>query len=397
MGRSQAQAVLAAMVILFTGCAATPQVDGPPSTTTPPAINSAPPDATMPSAETPTPTTTGPLGTESLMIGGLIANSSHSSIVFRYTLHEDVTNVSVQLMTTEGPAARLLGNISAGSHELRAGFLSSQTQYQYTLNANRGAETETRSGTVTTTGNPHQWATSNILVQPGTLLLGCDFVPGAGEANAGFPYTAAFVLQSWDNETVYVLTAGHCGRPTGTRVTTGGPLGEIGTVVAFDCTLSEQACGAGDGGDGRDWSLIQIDADKRASVSPQLLHFTGPTGVMDPSRMMEGDKVCYYGHGVWPGRVYTPDRCGTFMELRGDPGYGQMHWFKGNVGLGDSGMAVVDYASGRALGLFVSSDTNLPPNDRTEGGGAPLGVLLKKLRELGFDVGLSMAPYSPPP
>jgi hypothetical protein len=147
-----------------------------------------------------------------------------------------------------------------------------------------------------------------------------------------------------------ISTAGHCGR-NGDRATVIGAVGnhqEAGLEVPVLIDFGRFAQGTGDGGIGRDWALISIDAEWQSLVTPTMAFWGGPIGmyrkngeVVDAD-LTTGDvsvtpdpmlvqQIVHYGHGLGLGPGGTP-RSGTAITWLPD------HFsFFGAISPGDSG------------------------------------------------------------
>lgn len=95
--------------------------------------------------------------------------------------------------------------------------------------------------------------------------------------------TAAFVLASPDNRTLYVATAGHCVKDLapGDEVTVAGTASATVVFQTYSRDLAD------------DFALLAVDDEDRATVHPALRHFGGPTGMA--TDVDTGDKVLTVG------------------------------------------------------------------------------------------------------
>lgn len=350
---------LAFLVVSLSGCFASS-----PSSQADPPLGEDGQESTADRSDVPTRDTSGPGGRPRELLSLGWTNVSHSSFILNYTVKADPVAVTIAYGTTPELAEERAAPSEFGRREVRLGFLQANTTYYWELRATAASLRDHVSGFFTTGENPYHWATSTIHVQPGMDINGC---------------TAAFVLQSWDNETVYLTTAGHCVSGVGSRVS--GPAGAVGTVVSFE-----------NGGTGRDYALVQIDPEERAFTSPQMIHFTGPVGLGTTGTIRVDDKACHHGYGIVLGDLQqTRARCGDFGGHGGADTYGQTFWFYGHGVSGDSGSAVLDHRTGEAIGIL----THLGVGAGTVNTGTPLVHMIEHVALQGFDVGLSTAPYVP--
>lgn len=143
-----------------------------------------------------------------------------------------------------------------------------------------------------------------------------------------------------DGTELYIGTAGHCIQ-----------VGQRARLSANDFIgTAVQRSFSG----GKDWAFIQIDAEDRDRVSPELGTWGGPTGVGVPGT---GDVVLQHGWGATLGQnAWTRGRTGVVAGF-----YEHGFIYAGHVDSGDSGSAVM-LASGEAVGIAVATII-LPPHE----------------------------------
>ena len=142
-----------------------------------------------------------------------------------------------------------------------------------------------------------------------------------------------------------ISTAGHCGK-VGDRATVIGVVGNNTPVLIDFGTFTSST---GDGGIGRDWALISVDAPYQGLVTPTMAFWGGPRGMytstgevvsadltkdivptIDPNPALV-QQIVHYGHGAGIGTGGTP-RSGTAIAWLPD------HFaFFGAITPGDSG------------------------------------------------------------
>lgn len=147
-----------------------------------------------------------------------------------------------------------------------------------------------------------------------------------------------------------ISTAGHCGE-VGDRATVIGALGNRtvnGVPVPVLIDFGKFTKSTGDGGIGRDWALIGVDAPYQPLVTPTMAFWGGPigmytaTGEVVSANLVSGNvsvnpdpalvqQVVHYGHGIGIGAGGTP-RSGTAITWRPD-----YFTFFGALAPGDSG------------------------------------------------------------
>lgn len=143
--------------------------------------------------------------------------------------------------------------------------------------------------------------------------------------------------------TFYQTTAGHC-TSLGQRVSAQG-VGAFGTTIFS----------TGNGGQGKDISMIRIDADKAHLVNPTLCHWGGPSGIATPPvEPGEENVMLHYGWGTAFSSQPTRARVGIVEQAGESSG-----WFSdGSVRMigatdgGDSGSPMM-LANGLAAGVHT--------------------------------------------
>lgn len=135
---------------------------------------------------------------------------------------------------------------------------------------------------------------SDAKIRPGVVLS-----TDAGQC------TAAFIMASPENRTLYVATASHCvsGLSIGDPVTVGGQS-NAGLVAycSWGTIENQETCPGGTGPTGdqirdtNDFALVEVKDGHRGSVHPAMLGFGGPTGMANTQSLSLGDKVLTYGN-----------------------------------------------------------------------------------------------------
>lgn len=191
--------------------------------------------------------------------------------------------------------------------------------------------------------------------------------PGVEMTMGNAQCTAAFVLSSPDNATLYVATASHCvgGLSLGDPVAIGGVNG-AGTVAYCSWLYTEGAddddvCPDSDDGfvlNSNDLALIEVRPQHRGTVHPAMLVFGGPTGLA--SSASTGTHVLTYGDsGLRPGDAADP-REGYVLS---SSTWTTTTYFAPPSLPGDSGSPAVT-ASGSAVGV-LSGLAVVPPGANT--------------------------------
>lgn len=221
----------------------------------------------------------------------------------------------------------------------------------------REAVTPTNHGpTVATYGG-----TGCLGIRPGALLLNMN---GGGISLCSF----AHVYGSPGN--YQISTAGHCTTKVGERITVVAGVGnQDGVLHPILLDIGKTAKTTGDGGVGKDWALVGIDAPNQALVTPTACVWGGPRGgafaeegslvyasvyvsprvrftySYDPdAALVQG--IVHYGHGLGVGAGGTP-RVGS--AFRWTPTWFE---FEGAIAPGDSG-SFANVATGQAAGIVT--------------------------------------------
>jgi hypothetical protein len=191
----------------------------------------------------------------------------------------------------------------------------------------------TQNGSTTIQSN-YSWST-DAKIFPGAWITTC---------------TLSWILRDATNETLYAVTAGHCGE-----------VGKEFTAIhensgnIYSGTQSRHFVGTvkySIDEENRDFGFIEIADESRHLVSPAMQYFTGPVGVGEPTEYPRGDEVCFYGnYGLSPSND-TNTRCGKHDGADGTPESGYFYGVSGFASGGDSGGPVIHYETGQALGMI---------------------------------------------
>lgn len=162
-----------------------------------------------------------------------------------------------------------------------------------------------------------------------------------------------------------ISTAGHCGATGDTATVIAGTGNRGGAAGVVLLNIGKFSKSTGDGGIGRDWALISVDAPWQKLVSPTMAFWGGPVGMYTKTgatvsaalfggrKLIDGPYVnpdpflvqgiVHYGHGTGVGAGGTP-RAGTAFHW----GATTMIW-EGVISPGDSGSGS-NTATGDAAG-----------------------------------------------
>lgn len=170
----------------------------------------------------------------------------------------------------------------------------------------------------------------------------------------------------------YIGTAGHCTDVLGQRMRHP-ELGEIGTVV-YDSDLVRSTV---------DFSLVEIDQQMVSQTNPEVLHWGGPSGIVDPDDLELGDEVDVYGYGLVVGlNEATRPRQGYLVTSDEKEYQANMPAVNG-----DSGAPLLHHATGAALGIISRYGLNVPPSTDQ---GPLMSWILDELAAAGFHVKLAI-------
>lgn len=213
--------------------------------------------------------------------------------------------------------------------------------------------------------------------------------------------TLAFILRDASTNATFALTAGHCLREGQSVFFDNGTAFGTAEVVRDDDRSAA--------GEDEDWALIRIDPAMADHVSPEVLHWTGPTELSPAGSLGDGDWICFYGQAGASDpliglEIAGTHQCGSFERYRvnddrvdhaiwrlawpGDPDH-PILW--GGLAGGDSGGPVLDYATGQAVGIIVWSE-NLYWQVATT-----VYDVMAELADMGYNLEVATAPYDPPP
>lgn len=307
-----------------------------------------------------------------------------------------------------------------GPHIVHLEGLRGNATYRVRVAAQSDAESVT--GPVQVVSTPpvrHLWAApDDARIYPGIVV---------GDQNT--TCTLAFVLTTQWNASVYAVTAGHCvdhvGQTVGRRAYDGGGFlgGGLNVTWFGDVVAFESPNRASD----PDWALVRVWPQHRGNVSPQVLWWGGPTGVVSAASMLRGDvdQACVatenankavltggglddYNHRTILERVAGRETvwCAEFRSYNESTGRFTWDWLFAEAG--DSGSPVVDPATGATIGILTAityphvSATVLGDDEPIEvyrHGTTVADTLvdtLKRLEARGWDLSLATAPYDPP-
>jgi hypothetical protein len=205
-------------------------------------------------------------------------------------------------------------------------------------------------------------ARADTLIQPGAVV----------QSDVGL-CTLNYVFDGGGNR--YIGTAGHCSEHVGDVMTDENGV-RIGTV-AFRIFEGDD-----------DFSLIKIDTSRYGDIDPSVRGWGGPTGVTTPATSGLGDVILLSGN---PQGVSLPsliaDRPGI-LEAQTNTFYLAI----APAIFGDSGGPVLDWATGKAIGLVSGiSIPTVPPSTLT---GPTLDRTLRTLAQHGFNVSLVTSGYA---
>lgn len=280
---------------------------------------------------------------------------------------------TVQRVVVQDPADRSMVLEPNKTGSVLVGHLDPSTPYTVAMKAvGPGDMNQTRMFKASFTTNPPDRSWPSVgnasTIQPGNRA---EFGDSGCTLNA--------VVRGPLNETLYMLTAGHCTAPGETASVDGE---EFGVVVdnGANATGGEYAYDAGD------WALIRVYDEARDRIHPAVRYWGGPVGVTGKVDVDFGDAVCWFGHGVYVSEV-SPHRCGNLTNFQDpDATDNETFRFRGVVTDGDSGAPVIHYKTGTLVGIISA-----------QGGGSTLCDSLFEIREdAGVDVSLATGAWDPP-
>lgn len=203
--------------------------------------------------------------------------------------------------------------------------------------------------------------------------------PGVSIVSSAGQCTSNFLFRTPDNGTLMLGLAAHCvaDGPTtngdgcdsantpmepGTKVRISGASSPGVLVYSSWWTMQENEESSSVVCNANDFALIGIHPDDRDEVHPAVLHFGGPTGLVEPGNLTTFDKVLWYGNsGLRPG----------IDEVHRNEGYVLSHtgWhavvYSVSPGVqGDSGSGLMTN-DGQAMGVL--STVRLSPQPGSNG------------------------------
>ena len=171
----------------------------------------------------------------------------------------------------------------------------------------------------------------------------------------------------------YIGTAGHCTDTIGERMSHP-ELGEIGTVV-YDSDLVNSEV---------DFSLVELDPAIVGKTNPTVLHWGGPTRIINEEDLVVGDQIDVYGYGLLVGETEpTRPRSGYLVSFTENEYQADMPAVNG-----DSGAPLLHHQSGAALGIISRYGLTVPMPSTDMGPLMPW--ILEELDKAGFNVRLAM-------
>jgi hypothetical protein len=202
---------------------------------------------------------------------------------------------------------------------------------------------------------------ADTLIQPGA-----EVSSGAGQC------TLNFVFEGGGNK--YIGTAGHCSDHAGDVMKDENDR-RIGTV-AFRIFEGDD-----------DFSLIKIDSARSGEVDPSVRGWGGPTGITTSADEGLGDVILLSGYGEGFSLAGPLRARPGILEAQTDAFYLAL----APAVFGDSGGPVIDWATGKAVGLVSGIGVTVPPSTLE---GPTIDGTLKTLARHGFNVTLATAGYS---
>lgn len=295
-----------------------------------------------------------------------IVAPSHGSV--RITLRNHSCGVLTEVEATrEGSAFRVKEEAAGGQGTVA--FLEPGAEFKLRWKwVHEGHQFEAEQLVVTGPAPRLRVSPDDALVHAGVKLIRHELV--AADANQ---CTGGFVARGPLNDSLFLITAGHCvDELVGEEVYhPEGPA--IGVVVA----AREEGMS--------DWGLIQIHEELQNRTSPGIRGLFGP-GSMGQGAVNEDDLVCFMGRSDAFEQVDgLRPRCGHGL------GYdaANMLWYHGQHYTGDSGGPIVHMESGEPLGIITAGLG-------ATGLATPICTILDELDEQGFPVKLLSASQGGP-
>jgi hypothetical protein len=183
--------------------------------------------------------------------------------------------------------------------------------------------------------------------------------------------TLNFVFEGGGNK--YIGTAGHCMDHVG-DVMTDENGARIGTV-AFRIFEGDD-----------DFALIKIDSSRYGQVDPSVRGWGGPTGITTSATSGLGDVILLSGYGEGFSLVGPLRTRPGILEAQTDTFY----LAAAPAIFGDSGGPVLDWATGKAIGVVSGIGVSVPPSTLL---GPTIEGTLKTLADKGINVSLVTAAY----
>lgn len=175
-------------------------------------------------------------------------------------------------------------------------------------------------------------------------LAEADIRPGVRVLTDGSQCTSNFLFRDLDDGGLLLGLAAHCVDHEGQESVIQSVTGDEAATGVVEYSSFEHT-------DSHDFALIRIPTDAEARVHPAVLHFGGPTGIVDSGALQGGERILFYGNsGVRMGVEQTNWHEGILTTTGEYKSAG--HAVTPGIP-GDSGSGVVD-AQGRAVGVLVT-------------------------------------------
>lgn len=284
---------------------------------------------------------------------------SHGSVILR-------PHIGGSYVLQKQGGAITAGPLEAGS-ELRIGFLPPNSTH--TLVIRNG--TEQFRAEFTTLPSPWAWANIDAAtVRPGMALHARNLC------------TAGFMLRDATNESLYLLTAGHC-FAAGEEVRLDGeiPVGDV-VVSTYDGLL--------------DYALVRIHDHMRHLAHPSSLTWDGFADPPNDAQANSQDIACFHGHAVALGSHESlRGRCGRYWDVATETHGGRrIEIYRGSLPVykGDSGAGLLHHETGAPIGLLSSGIAG------DMAGGMTFCSVLSELQQIhGLDTAGLFQNYTPTP